>query len=119
VDWRDLDELANGTVPASAKRLDHLALWLKWVECYHRTYIGGAATDAERGEQKRALSALTSLGEGLVDQIRQHGVPAGAGLTLADVEATLETLYVSQRVSFGDMTEARRKQVLDEVFGAS
>ena len=119
VDWRDLDELARGTAPPSAKPLDDLALWLKWVERYHQTYLGGAATGAERRVQKRALSALTSLGEGLVDQARQQGVPPGAGVTLADVEATLEALYVSQRVSFGDMTEARRKQVLDEVFAVS
>ena len=62
---------------------------------------------------------LISMGEGLVGELRQHDVTAKAGVTLADVEATLEELHDSLRVSFGGMTEERRAQVLDEVFGAS
>ena len=41
-------------------------------------------------------------------------------LTLADIEATLEgTIYDRQRVFYGGMTEERRSQILNEVFGAS
>jgi xanthine dehydrogenase iron-sulfur cluster and FAD-binding subunit A len=69
--------------------------------------------------QKHILSTLTSMGEWLVSELRQHDITAKAGVTMADVEATLEELYVSLRISFGGMTETRRAQVLDEVFGAS
>jgi len=47
------------------------------------------------------------MGEWLVRELRQYDVTAKAQVTLADVEATLEELYVSLRVSFGGMTEAR------------
>lgn len=69
--------------------------------------------------QKQMLSALISMGEWLVSELRRQDITAKAGVTLADVEATLEELHLSLRVSFGGMTEARRAQVLDEVFGAS
>jgi len=56
-------------------------------------------------------------GEGLVALLREHDVTAQAGLTLADVEATLEELYDRQRARYGGMTDERRAQILDEVFG--
>jgi len=101
-----------------------LFLWFEGVSLYHEVEIsvvemGGAPTEQDRQTQKHILSALISMGAWLVSRLRQHDVTAQAGVTLADVEATLEELYESLRVSFGGMTEARRAQVLDEVFGAS
>ena len=81
--------------------------------------MDGAPTEQDRQIQKQILSSLTSMGEKLVNELRQRDIIAQAGVTLADVEATLDELYLSLRVSFGGMTEARRAQVLDEVFGAS
>jgi hypothetical protein len=81
--------------------------------------MAGALTEQDRQMQKHILSVLISMGEGLVNELRPHDVTAKAGVTLADVEATLEELHDSLRVWFGGMTEARRAQVLDEVFGAS
>jgi hypothetical protein len=70
--------------------------------------------------QKRILASLISTGEWLLAEVRQRAsAAAAAGITLADVEATLEGLYMSQRASFGDMKEERRAQILDEVFGAA
>jgi len=60
-----------------------------------------------------------NVGEWLVRELRQNDVTANVGATLADVEATLDELYVNQRVTSGGMTEERRKQVLDEVFGSA
>jgi len=96
-----------------------LCFWFKGVSLYHQGETGGAATEQDRQMQKHILSVLISMGEWLVSELRQHDITAKAGVTLADVEATLEELYVSMQVSFGGMTEARRSQVLDEVFGAS
>jgi len=79
----------------------------------------GGPTEQDRQEQKHMLSVLINVGEWLVRELRQNDVTAKADVTLADVEATLEELYVNLRVAFGGMTEARRAQVLDEVFGAS
>jgi hypothetical protein len=99
--------------------VEQLYVWFKGVRLYHQGEMGGAATEQDRQMQKHILSVLISMGEWLVRELRQDDITAKAGVTLADVEATLEELYVSLRVSFGGMTEARRVQVLDEVFGAS
>ena len=99
--------------------VEELYVWFKAVSLYHQGEMGGASTEQDRRMQKHILSVLISMGEWLVTNLRQHDVTAKVDLTLADVEATLEELHDSMRVSFGGMTEARRMQVLDEVFGAS
>ena len=99
--------------------IEELYVWFKGVSLYHQGEIGGASTEQDRQMQKHILSTLTSMGEWLVSELRQHDITAKADVTLADVEATLEELHVSLRVSFGGMTDARRAQVLDDVFGAS
>jgi hypothetical protein len=99
--------------------LEELHVWFKGVSLYHQGEMGGVPTEQDRQMQRHILSSLTSMGERLVSELRQHDISAKAGVTLADVEATLEELYINHRISFGGMTEARRAQVLDEVFGAS
>jgi len=110
---------ARDTDSPTPNLVEELFLWFKGVRLYYQAEMGGAPTGQERQMQKQMLSALLSMGEWLVRELRQHDITAKADVTLADVEATLEELYVSLRVSFGGMSEARRAQVLDEVFGAS
>jgi hypothetical protein len=114
-------EVVNARDMASPKPniLEEMFLWFKGVRLYYQAEMGGAPTEQERQMQKQMLSALISMGEWLVSELRRQDITAKAGVTLADVEATLEELHLSLRVSFGGMTEARRAQVLDEVFGAS
>jgi hypothetical protein len=82
--------------------------------------IEGAPGESDRQAHKAILAMLISHGEFLVNRLRmQAPVEPIAGVTLADVEATLEGLYDKQRVFYGGMTEARRAQILGEVFGAS
>ena len=81
--------------------------------------IGDTPTAQVQQAHKHILAMLIWQGEGLVALLREHDVTAQAGLTLADVEATLEELYDRQRARYGGMTEERRTQILDEVFGAS
>jgi hypothetical protein len=99
--------------------VEELVLWFRSVRLYYQAEMGGPPSVQDRQMQKQMLSTLISMGEWLVTELRQRDVIELAGVTLADVEATVEELYVNQRVSFGGMTEARRAQVLDEVFGAS
>jgi hypothetical protein len=98
--------------------VEELFVWFKGVSLYHQGQLGAAPTEQDRQLERSILSTLTSMGERLVSELRRHDVSAKAGVTMADVEATLDELYVSLRVSSGGMTEARRAQVLDEVFGA-
>ena len=73
--------------------LEELFVWFKAVNLYHQGDLSGVPTERDRGVQKQILSALTSTGEWLVSELRQHDITAQAGVTLADVEATLEELY--------------------------
>jgi hypothetical protein len=113
------EENARDVASPNPSAVQLLVLWFKGVQLYHEGEAVGAATEEERPMQKHMLSTLISTGEWLVMQLRQHDVTSKVDVTLADVEATLEELYVSQRVWFGGMTEARRTQVIEEVFGAS
>jgi hypothetical protein len=99
--------------------LEELFLWFKGARLYYQAEMGGVPSDQDRQRQKQMLTSLISMGEWMVGELRQHDITAKAEVTLADVEATLEGLHDSLRVSFGGMTKARRAQVLDEVFGAS
>ena len=116
-----------------------LVAWFIEVAMFHEAecekIIGGTPTAQERQAHKQLLAMLIWQGESLISCLREReshrpvelqarsaheqGVVAQAGVTLADVEATLEELYDRQRVFYGGMTEARRAQILDEVFSAS
>jgi len=98
-------------------------LWFKQLQFFQgledEGLIGGVASGLEQQGHKRALATLIWQGETLVNLLRERGFTEQAGVTLADVEASLEGLYDKQRVFYGGMTEASRAQVLNEVFGAS
>jgi len=121
--WQEAKVFAevNARDMASSKPniIEELYVWFKGVSLYHQGEMHGALTEQDRQMQKHILSVLISMGEWLVSELRQHDITAKADVTLVDVEATLEELSDSLRVLFGGMTEARRAQVLDEVFGAS
>jgi hypothetical protein len=121
--WQEAKVFAevNARDAASPKpdMVTELCLWFRAVSLYHQGEMGGAPTEQDRQIQKQILSSLISIGEWLVSELRQHDITANVGVTIADVDATLEELFDNLRVSFGGMTETRRAQVLDEVFGAS
>ena len=100
-----------------------IPLWFRMLQMFQRaeneTLVGGGPAALVPEGHKRTLATLIGQGESLVNLLRKHGFTEQAGVKLADVEASLEGLYDKQRVFYGGMTEARRRQVLDEVFGAS
>ena len=100
-----------------------LVAWFRQIEIFHdaesERIIGGTPTEQERQAHKQALAMLVWQGESLVGCVREHDVSAQVSIKLADIEAALEELYDRQRVFYGGMTENRRAQVLNEVFGAS
>jgi|ERR1051325_5440301 hypothetical protein len=127
VRWQDADFVAETNarqmVATKPNPAQELWPWFKSVRLYHEAETEQAArgkpAEQESQSQRHMLSVLVNVGEWLVRELRHDDVTGKFGITLADVEATLEELYVSQRVWFGGMTEERRKQVLDEVFGAA
>jgi hypothetical protein len=126
VRWKEANFVAGVNAPQMVSNpdpLQELWPWFKSVRLYYEAeteqIARGTPTESERQEQQHMLSVLISVGEWLVRELRQNDITDKLGVTLADVEATLDELYASLRVRFGGMTEARREQVLDEVFGAA
>jgi hypothetical protein len=126
VRWKEANFVAGANAPQMVSQPDpvqELWPWFKSVRLYYEAeteqIARGTPTESERQEQKHMLSVLINVGEWLVRELRQNDVTGKLGVTLADVEATLDELHVSLRVWFGGMTEARREQILDEVFGAA
>jgi hypothetical protein len=71
-------------------------------------------------EYHRAMLAfLRGCGEILVLELRkQEGVDLGRiGLSFAEFSAMVEELRISERERYGDMTPARREEILSDVFG--
>jgi hypothetical protein len=128
VRWETVEDLAAKNAKDMAalhpnRLLFILVAWFIQIEMFrdaeNETIIGGTPTAPERQAHKQALATGISQGEILVSWLRKHDVTAQLWPRLADIEATLEELYDRQRVFFGGMTEQRRTQILDEVFGAS
>ena len=127
VAWEALEYLAS----KNAKDMDApqrnlpfiLVAWFNEVALFNQAendqIIGVTPTAQVQQAHKHILAMLIWQGEGLIALLREHDVTAQTGLTRADVEATLEELYDRQRARYGGMTEERRAQILDEVFGAS
>src|SRR6266498_5963126 len=68
--------------------------WFKSVRLYHEVeteqIARGTPSEQERQWQRHMLSVLINVGEWLVRELRQNDVTGKLGVTLADVEATLE-----------------------------
>ena len=97
--------------------------WVRLVQIFqdmeNERMIDRDPTEGERQEHRHVLAMLIWQTESLARWFRCKGVTEQAGVSLEAVEATLEGLYDKQRGFYGEMTEGRRAQVLDEVFGVS
>jgi hypothetical protein len=125
--WGAVESLAAKTAQDMAAPQPNLPFilvcWRRQIEIFrdaeNEKIIGVTPSADERQAHKQVLAILISQGEFLVAWLRENDVTNQVGLTHADIEATLEELYDRQRVFYGGMTEERRAQVLNEVFGAS
>ena len=63
------------------------------------------------------LQRLIEDGSDLVKKIKKHGMARNAeGLSLADLEATVEELEQTGRQWYGKITGKRRREILQDVF---
>ena len=63
------------------------------------------------------LRRLIRHGSELAKQIKRHGLARNAeGLSLADIEATVEELQQTERQWYGKITGKRRRQILQDIF---
>jgi len=63
------------------------------------------------------LRRLIGDGSDLVKQVKRQGMARNAeGLSLADIEATVEELQQTERQWYGKITGKRRREILQDVF---
>lgn len=102
---------------------EDLQAWFKAVDLFRDTQdermVLREPTADDLRQHKTWVASLIAEGERLVTEaLARGGLAKGtAGFTLADVEATLEMLYLAQREWHGPkMPEARRREILKAVF---
>ena len=100
-----------------------IVAWLKSVELFRETVdermILREPTSEDLRQHRTWIASLIAEGERLVTEaLARGGLPEGAvQFKLADVDATVEMLYLWQREWHGPkMPEARRREILKEVF---
>jgi hypothetical protein len=97
--------------------------WFKAVDLFRETQdermILREPTPEDLRQHRTWVASLIAEGERLItESITRGGLPDGAArFKLADVQATLEILYLAQREWHGaKMSEARRREILKAVF---
>ena len=102
---------------------EDLVAWFKAVDLFRETQdermILRAPTPDDLRQHRTWLAGLIAEGERLLTEaLGRGGLPDGATrFKLADVEATLEILYLSQREWHGSRMRAeRRREILKAVF---
>jgi hypothetical protein len=74
----------------------------------------------DREFHRVTLTQLLSSGEKLLQQLgkSEEIKPAHIGVTLADVAATLDNLRLTYTEYYGGMTDGRKREILEGIFGA-
>jgi len=81
--------------------------------------IARKPTPTSKRCHRSLLAMLIAEGERLLHELdRSGGLPRNSRISQADVEATVEELQDTQRGWYGAMSDARRRQVLEELTGA-
>jgi hypothetical protein len=103
--------------------VEDLLAWFKAVDLFRDTQdermVLREPTSDDLRQHKTWVASLIAEGERLVTEVLARGGLAvdAARFKLADVEATLELLYLAQREWHGPkMSEARRREILKAVF---
>lgn len=102
---------------------ENVAAWFKAVDLFRETQdermVLREPTADDLRQHRTWVASLIGEGERLLTEAVDRGEPLGnaADPTPADVEATLEMLYLSQREWHGPrMPTARRREILKTVF---
>ena len=124
--WRALEFIVE--FHTRGKKLGLLTETLGWVgaialfrQTETETHYLGMPEHADRRQHKSVLASLIAQGERLVTRIETAGgLPENLdGISTADVEALVEELRMTHLQWYGDMTPARRAQILEELFNAT
>ena len=95
--------------------------WLKSISIFRNMemekIICSSPTELDLRNHRGFLAALIGEGETLVSKANKEGWDANLlNITKEDIAATVEELYITQRAHHGDMTEARKDDILSRCF---
>ncbi|WCJ58080.1 hypothetical protein NXS98_10115 [Fontisphaera persica] len=126
-DWSAVQLLVSELQEELAERRSHLlyrlAAWSFALKVFKRIE-GERIVDRQPSERdinyhRAMLGFLKGCGELLLHQFRMHQEidPKVIGFGFDNLAATVESLRISERMWYGDMTKARREEILADVFG--
>jgi hypothetical protein len=109
-------------VARQASLLAETSTWFERVRQFRETEAEMMVLQAPAASALRLhrayLSQLIAQGESLVIRVRLHGLPPNhSGISLGAVEAELESLSLTHAQWHSGMTEARKHELFQEVFG--
>jgi len=126
-DWTAVRLLVEELEQELAERRNHLLFrvtaWYFAVKVFKRVEgektVLRKPTDRDSKYHRAILAFLRGCGEILLLEVAGHATidPAIIGISYADIVAMVEELKMSERERYGDMTEARRSEILNDVFG--
>lgn len=126
-DWSAVKLLIEELEQELAERRNHLlfrvSAWCFAVKIFKRVESEKIVlrTPAERDSKhhKAMIAFLRGCGEILLVELtaQQEIDPMRVGISFADLAAMVEELKISEREWYGDMTKARRAEILNDVFG--
>ncbi len=120
-----VEELEQELAERRSHLLFRIAAWYFALKVFKRVETEKMVlrTPADRDSKyHRAMTAfLRGCGEMLLVELGTHQEidPERVGMSYADLGAMVEELRMSEREWYGDMTEPRRAEILNDVFGTT
>lgn len=126
-DWAAVKLLLEELEEELAERRSHLLfrvnVWVMSVRVFKRVedrkMVIGNPTKRDRDYHRAMLGFLKGYGELLLMELERQDKadPKNIGMTFEDFAASVQGLRYAEREWYGDMTEARREEILGNVFG--
>lgn len=128
-DWSAVKLLVEELEQELAERRNHLLFritaWYFAVRVFKRVQkdkiVLREPVERDSKYHKAIIAFLRGCGEVLLVELSNHQEvdPQKVGIGYADLAAMVEELKISEREWYGDMTQSRRAEILNDVFGSS
>jgi len=126
-DWSAVKLLVEELEQELAERRNHLLFritaWYIALKVFKRVEVEKVVlrppSDRDFKYHRAIIAFLRGCGEILLVELSAHQEidPERVGISFAALAAMVEELKISEREWYGDMTEARRREILNDAFG--
>jgi hypothetical protein len=126
-DWSAVKLLVEELEQELAERRNHLLFritaWCFALKVFKRVeaekVVLRPPSDRDSKYHRAIIAFLRGCGEILLVELSAHQEidPERVGISFAALAAMVEELKISEREWYGDMTEARRREILNDAFG--